>query len=245
MPRSAVWRKGASAPTFCLIPLLASAVVLSGCWEGITSESLATVLSTEGTAEISSGQGRSFARLGLTDHPGKRSVLRTASGSCVVLAPLSNSVVQLEGDTTVEIVRIALTKDGNETGNDMRSRYVDLTLTGGRILASHEWGEATARFTVATAHGQLIVTSNALFWVESDAARTRITCASGSVGFQPKEASSAARIGSGFVAESSGTTVNVTPADADPLSQERVVEALQLEQQLRDLAARNRNLLPR
>ncbi len=245
MPRSAVWRKSASAPTFCLIPLLASATVLSGCWEGTTAESLATVLSTEGTAEISSGQGRSFALLGPTDHPGKGTVLRTTSGSRVVLAPLPNSVVQLEGDTTLEIVRIALTKDGNETGNDMRSRYVDLKLTSGRILATHAWGEATARFTVATAHGQLIVASNALFWVESDAARTRITCASGSVGFQPKEASSTARISSGFVAESSGTTVNVTPADADPLSQERVVEALQLEQQLRDLATRNRNLLPR
>jgi ferric-dicitrate binding protein FerR (iron transport regulator) len=118
-------------------------------------------------------------------------------------------------------------------------------LTSGRILVSHAWGEAIARFTVATGHGQLIVSSNALFWVESDAARTRITCASGSLGFQPKKASSTSRIGSGFVAESSGTTLNLTPAEADAGSQERVLEALQLEQQLRDLAARNRNLLPR
>jgi ferric-dicitrate binding protein FerR (iron transport regulator) len=127
----------------------------------------------------------------------------------------------------------------------MRSRYVDLTLTSGRILASHGWGEATARFTVATAHGQLTVTSNALVWVESDATRTRITCASGSIGFQPKGASSTTPVSSGFVAESSGTTLNVTPADADPLSQERVVQALDLDQPLRDLAARNRNVLPR
>ena len=245
MPRARFSAEGRFRAGVSLISLLASAAVLSGCWEGTTAESLATVLSTEGAAEINSGPGRSFAPLQLTDHPGKRSVLRTASGSRVVLAPLPNSVVQLEGNSTLEIVRLVLTKDGNETGADMRARYVDLTLTSGRILASHAWGEATARFTVATAHGQLTVVSDALFWVESDAARTRITCASGSLGFQPSGTSTTTRVSSGFVAESSGTTLNVTPADADAESQERVVEALQIEQPLRDLAARNRNLLPR
>ena len=199
----------------------------------------------EGKAEISSDGGRTFAPLRLADHPGKGAILRVASGSHVALAPLPNALIQLEGDSTLEIVRIALTKDGNETGSDMRGRFVDLKLINGRMLTSHTWGEAIARFTVTTPHGELIVTSNALVTLETDAARTRLTCASGSLGFRPKEASSTTRIASGFAAKTSGTTLDVTPADAEPATQDNLVEALQLEQKLRDLAGRNRNALPR
>jgi hypothetical protein len=46
------------------------------------------------------------------------------------------------------------------------------------------------------------------------------------------------------VGESNGTNVNLTPADADAVAQDRVEEALQREQELRDLAGRNRNVLP-
>lgn len=243
MPSPSVGRK--SAPVFRFLALLGLASVLSGCWEGTTRETLATILAIEGTAEISSDGGRSFAQLRLEDHPGKRAILRTTSRSRVALSPLPNSLVQLEGDTTAEIVGIALTKDGNETGSDIRARHVDLKLISGRMLASHRWGEAIARFTVTTPQGELIVTSDTLFWIEADAARTRITCASGSAGFRPANASTTMRISSGSVAESSGTTLNITPADADPVAQDSVVEALQFEQKLRDLAERNRNLLPR
>jgi len=127
----------------------------------------------------------------------------------------------------------------------MRARYVDLKLNSGRMLTSHRWGEATARFTVTTAHGESIVAADALFEVETDAARTRITCASGFAGFRPKAASSTTRIAAGFVATSSGATLDVTPADASADAQDTVVAALQLEQTLRDMAARHRNVLPR
>ena len=245
MPSAAVWRKGAFAPVPGLIALLVSATALSGCWEGTTSEALTTVLSIDGSAEVSSDGGGTFAALHLPDHPGKHASLRTTAGSRVALAPLPNCLLHLEGDTDLEILRIALTKDGNETGADMRARYVDLKLTRGRILASHIWGEAVARFTVATAHGQLIVISNALFWLETDATRTRITCVSGSVEFRPKAASSTTPISSGFVGESTGTDLNLTPAEATLPAQESIVEAFRLEQELRELAGRNRNVLPR
>jgi hypothetical protein len=245
LPSAAVSWKGALAPLSRLISLLALAATLSGCWEGTTPEALATVLSIEGTVEISSDGGRTFSLLGLSNHPGKGARLKTASRSRLALSPLPNSLVQLESDTSLEIVAIALTKDGNETGSDIRGRYVDLSLPTGRILGSHVWGDAIVRFAVGTPHGQVIVPSNALFWVETDAARTRITCASGSVEFQPNGASSTTRVVSGFVGESTGTNVSLTPADADSGAQDRVVEALQREQELRDLAERNRNVLPR
>lgn len=240
---SAVRREGVRV--FHVIALLALASGVSGCWEGTTRETLATVFSLEGKAEISSDGGRTFHPLQLSDHPGKRARLRTTPGAHVALAPLANSFVQVEGDTSVEIVRIALTKDGNETGSDIRGRNVDLWVPNGRILAWHTWGEAIARFTVATPHGELTVSSNALLWLEVDSARTRVTCASGSAGFRAKGGSTATRIGSGFVAESSGANVNLTPADADAQAQENVVEALELEQKLVGLTAGHRNALPR
>lgn len=235
----------AFASVLRLIALLALTAGQCGCWEGTNREALATVLSIEGPVEISSDGGRTIAKLRPDQNPGKNETLHTPSAARLSLAVLPNCLVQAEPETTIEIGRIALTKDGNETGNNMRGRFADLKLASGRLTISHAWGEAVARFTVNTAHGELIVTSNALFRVEADANRTRVTCAGGSLGFRPKQATSTTRVSSGFTAESDGGPVNLAPAEIDAVAQESVVEALQVEQKLRELAARARNLLPR
>ena len=237
--------KGAFASVFRLIVLPAVALAQAGCWEGTTREALATVLSIDGPVEISSDGGRTFTKLRADQHPGRNEILRAPSAARASLAFLPSCLVQVEPETTLEIGRIALTKDGNETGSDVRGRFADVKLASGRILVSHVWGEAIARFTVSTSHGELILTSNTLFRVEVNSNRTRVTCASGTLGFQPKQASSATRVASGFVAESDGNTVNVRAAETDSSAQEEVIEAVQVEQKLRELAARARNVLPR
>ena len=144
----------------------------------------------------------------------------------------------------MEIIRLALTKDGNETGLDMRGRFADIKLSRGRIFVSHSWGEALARFSLATPEGEVTTPSNALFIVESGEQKTRVTCASGWVEFRPSSAATATRIPPGSVGEWPSGTSNITNAEADPRAQEDLQQALEVEQMLRGLTASKRNALP-
>jgi ferric-dicitrate binding protein FerR (iron transport regulator) len=158
---------------------------------------------------------------------------------------LPNSLVHLDRDTSVEIVRISLTKDGNETGSDMRGRFAEIKLIKGRIFVSHVWGEAPARFSVMTSNGEVVTPSNALFIVQFEQEKTRVTCVSGWVGFQPSGAATATRVPPGSVGEWPSAGANITGAEVDPRGQEDLQQAIEIEQKLRELMARKRNVLPR
>jgi ferric-dicitrate binding protein FerR (iron transport regulator) len=145
----------------------------------------------------------------------------------------------------MQIIRLALTKDGNETGLDMRGRLAEIKLSQGRIFVSHSWGEARARFSLATSEGEATTPSNALFVVESDQQKTRVTCASGWVEFRPAGAANATRIPPGSVGQWPGTASSLSKAEADPVAQEDLQQAIEVEQMLRGLAAPKRNALPR
>lgn len=221
------------------------AAAVSGCWEGTTRETLATVLSLEGTAEISSDGGRTFSPLRLSDTPGKSAIVRTASGSRLSLALLPNCLVYLDSDTSAEIGRLALTKDGNETGSDMRARFAEIKLNHGRIFASHVWGEARAHFSVATGGGNASTPSNASFWVEFTNGKTRVACASGWVEFRASDASDSTRVPPGSTGQWPSANGNITAAAADPQGQDDLQKAIELEQELRALINGRRNALPR
>lgn len=144
----------------------------------------------------------------------------------------------------MEIIRLAITKDGNETGDDMRARSAEIKLTKGRILISHSWGQARARLSLRTPDGEVTTPSNALFIVQREQQKTRVTCASGWVEFRPGGAA-ATRIPPGSVGEWPSATSNVNNAEADPAAQEDLGRAIEAEQILRKLAAQKRNALPR
>ncbi|HEY2139967.1 MAG TPA: hypothetical protein VGH00_07800 [Chthoniobacterales bacterium] len=145
----------------------------------------------------------------------------------------------------MEIIRLALTKDGNETGNDLRGRFGDIKLTSGRILVSHEWGEALARCRVFTPHGEAATPSNALFIVESEPEKIRVTCVTGWLEFRPEGAPAGIRIPPGSVGRWPSPPPNVDKAEADPIAQEDLAYAIEAEQILRRLSAQKRNSRPR
>jgi ferric-dicitrate binding protein FerR (iron transport regulator) len=145
----------------------------------------------------------------------------------------------------MEILRLALMKDGNETGGDMRGRFAEIRLSQGRIIVSHSWGEAFAQFTLATGEGEVTTPSNALFVIQSEQQKTRVTCVSGWVEFRPSGAAEATRIPPGSVGQWPGTASSLSKAEADPVAQEDLQEAIEAEQILRGLAAPKRNVLPR
>lgn len=203
----------------------------------------ATVLAVDGPATISA-HGQSVPLLSGA-HPGKGDTLEMAGPSRAAISLLPNLLVQLDGNARLEILRLAITKDGNETGGAMRGRYADVRLPTGRMIASHVWGEAMAIFTVSTSQGELVTTSNALFSIESDDRKTRITCVSGSVGFRGREGEVATDIPPGFVGEWSGSGTSLIAAETDARAQDDLQEGLETEENLRLLSSKNRLVLPR
>lgn len=221
------------------------AISQAGCEEPSTAKTLATVLALEGPAEVSADNGSTFAPLHLSDNPGHGSLLRTLSGSRLSLALLPNCLLHLDSDTTLKIVELALAKDGNETGSDVRGRFADIQLTDGRLLVSHAWGEATARLSIATTNGNVSTPSNALFWVEIAGGKTRVTCVTGWVEFEPPSHGQSTRIPPGFIGEWPSPDDRLIAASAEARGQDDLQQALEDERQLGDLLARRRNILPR
>ena len=206
---------------------------------------LATVLSCNGQPTIKRAGRSDTIPLTPQVSPGTGDLIQAPASSQARLCLLPNLLVQIDRAAELEIRQLTITKDGNETGNAILARSAAVRLVKGRMFVSHVWGEAMARFTVETPNGQLIVISNALFCIETEPEKTRITCASGLIDFQPKGSPTSTRISAGFVGETSGGTLNLNPADTDPLAQESLLDALQAEQKLRELASARRNVLPR
>lgn len=228
-----------------LFAIISAALAQCGCWEGTSRETLATVLSAEGGAEISTDGGRTFSALHSDQTAGKNTVVRTGSTGRVSLALLPNCLVHLEPDTSLELVRIVLVKDGNETGTDVRARFADVKLIHGRIFVSHLWGETRARLGVALGGGEVSTPSNAAFWVEFAEEKTRITCVSGWIEFRPSTSPISTRIRPGWIGQWPSAGENPGPADADPRGQEELERGIELEQQMRDLLNKQRDVLPR
>ncbi len=219
------------------------AAVQSSCWEGTTRDVQAVFLSLDGPVNLRSrGQ---LIPIRLDSRPGRGDIIETPDGSQASLSLLPNVLVQVDPSTSLEIVRLSLVKDGNETGNSLRGRFADIKLRNGRIFVSHNWGEATARFSAITSEGMVVTPSNALFVVQSEPRKTRVTCASGWVEFLPAGAATAIRIPPGFVGEWPSPGPNISAAEADPRSQEELQRAIEIEERLRNLMAQRRNILPR
>ena len=245
MPAGAVSPEGAFTSTFRLVAVLIVALAGAGCWEGTSRDTLATILSLEGSATISLDGGHTFSELRATQNPGSHAIVRSASDSRLALALVPNCLAFLDRNGSLEIVRLSITKDGNETGDDMRARSAETKLISGRLFVSNLWGEAQARLVVATGNGEVSTPSNTSFWVESTDGKTRVTCVSGWVEFRPSDSPASTRIPPGSIGQWPAKDANVTAADADPRGQEDLQQATELEQKLRELAGKKHNVLPR
>lgn len=216
----------------------------SGCSEDFTRNVVATVLFVDGTALVSAEGGRGSVPLLSEPGAGEGEIIETSASSSAGLALLPNTLIRLDQNTRIEIVRISLAKDGNRMASAIRGRYVEIKLLSGRTVVSHDWGEAIARFTVATSQGELITSSNALFCMESDGHRTRVTCVSGIVGFRPSTGGGTAPIPPGHIGQWSPEASTVVAAETDAQGQADLEEALEVEQKLRALRERLRNIPP-
>lgn len=213
-------------------------LLLSACGDGTTAPVLATILSVKGEAEWQTTAGGPYQPLLPESHPGAGQALRTRDMSRIAVALLPNALAELRSDTKIDIVRLLLTKDGNETDDAyaMIRRIADFRLVRGRIFVLHrKRGAVVARSTLKTSHGIVTAKADCLFYVETENERMRVLCAEGEVEYQRSDGDVPSLLQAGFVGEAALGAYHVFPADADVLTQQQLVAAWDTGSRLRDL----------
>lgn len=229
-----------------LLPFVVLVLGLSGCSDGTTRWVGAKVLFVEGSCAITHRETAQRGPLELRASPRAGDLLETESNGRASLAPLPNLLVDMEPSTTLAIVTLSLSKDGNETGEAMRWRIAHIQLHRGAIAVSHERRDVAAepRLTIETQHGAAISSYDCLFKIEADETRTRLICATGYVYFRPLAGGNEVRIKPGFISEWTAAGASTAAAEKDSRSQQDIVDLIQAQTRLFELRTRVRNALP-
>jgi hypothetical protein len=219
-------------------------LLLAGCTGNTTHQVCAVVLAVEGSV---TADGQRVVAPSGTDRsvpacPG--TILRTSADSKAQIACLSNTLVDLSENSTVEIVDLTLRKDGNETEDEMEARSVRCRFVTGTMTIAYKGAEGVSEFIAATPHGTLVAKFSCVVRLAVDNQTTRITCASGMVSFEPSNGRPAIWVEAGFVAESPARGTTIVPAAETAAGQQDVASALEVERQLATLAMARRATLP-
>src|SRR5947209_5458369 len=134
-------------PRGCFAFALFSALLLGGCWEGITRDILATVLSARG--EILASTSGSTNPQSVNQHStfGAGSVLRSSNGAKLDLQLIPGALAEICGDSEFKIDQLTITMDGNETGDGILDRVARLSIVRGQIVVLFD---GFAHFIIAT-----------------------------------------------------------------------------------------------
>ena len=222
---------------FFVLPLI-SAVALSGCWEGISRDVLATVLSTRGEVVSLSKGSANFGPVGPETKLGAGSILRTLSGAKVDLLLVPGALARVSGNSELKIEELNLTKDGNETGDAIRERVARMELRRGTMIVLFE---GFAHFTIETRAATIRVLPSCLLRLDVDETRTRATCVRGKLYATPQNGQPVA-IDTGFFREWPSVRGAVSTTE-DPQGQTDTPSTLEAARELQELAAQ-RDRLP-
>ena len=224
--------------------IAAVCLLLAGCTGNTTHQVCAIVLAAEGSV-TADGQ-RIVAPPGTTGGsplcPG--TIIRTSENSSVQIACLSNTLMHLFENSTVEIDRLTLRKDGNETDDEMEARSARCRLATGTMTIAYQGAEGISEFIAITRHGTLTAKFSSVIHLAVDNELARITCASGMVSFEPSNGRPAVLVEAGFVAESTARGTTMVPAATTAEGQQAISNALVVEKQLAALAMSRRETLP-
>jgi hypothetical protein len=215
------------------------AFVLSGCWEGMSRQVVATILSLRGQIVYSSKEGGSFEPVSSETKLGAGSTLQTSTDGAMNIALIPGALTQISGDSELKIEELELTKDGNETGDAMRERIARLELRRGAVTVLFE---GFARFTIETKQCTITVLPSCLFRLDVDGSRTRLTCVRGKI-YAAQKPGQISAVEAGYVCEWPSDH-NAVPAADDAQGQIDTTATLQTGRELRDLEAARRDHLP-
>ena len=211
---------------------------LTGCWEGVSRQVQARVLSLRGPVTWASAETSQFRPLDLKIKLGPNSIIKTADRAQISLALLPGALLQLSANSELQIEALKLTKNGDETDDGVRERVARIQLKRGAIIVSFE---GTARFTIQSAHATITVTPDCLFRLQTDEHQTRLTCVRGKVWVSPHEGEPIP-VGAGYVQE--WPSGQIAAVAEDRPGQPATADLTKAERELLDLAAAQRYRLP-
>ncbi len=218
--------------------------LLTGCWEGISRQVLATVLSVRGEVVYASQERNDFRTIDPDTTLGVGSLVRTADRAGLDIALLPGVLLQVSGNSEFKIEELTLVKDGDETQGGMLNRMARIQFNKGKINVYFEQPDgATGRLTIITDRVTLNAKPGCLFQIQTDKSRTRLTCVLGEV-YASQGNRAASVINQGFFQE--WPSERPTPASAanDARGQIETTDALKAERELRELPLPPRNRRP-
>ena len=217
------------ATFFCCVTLCIG--LLSGCWEGVTRQVAATVLSMRGDVLRRPPGQADFRPFGSETRPGVGTVLRTSDNGWLNLALIPGTLVQMSPNSELEIEELRLTKDGNETRDEMSDRLVAIRLNQGIIDVLFQLRDksAAAQLSVATSRVTVKANPSCLFRIQAGELKTRVTCIRGEV-----YSAKAGMIPVGYFQEWPSTAAIAAQAN-DTRGQMDIAGVLKADRELRDL----------
>jgi hypothetical protein len=209
----------------------------NGCSKGVTRPTAAIVFFVRGNVVFGNAERNQFQPVTSKSIIYVGDAVRTSDGASINLALIPGALVQLLGNSEIEIDELKLTKDGNETAGGMLDRRARIRLSRGSLSILFNRSEASAsHFTVSTNQATLTPQSDCLFSVWTDGTITRATCARGEVNASADE-QAPAKIAAGYFDQWPPAGKEPVSATAEGAAQMDILASLEAEKELLDQAA--------
>ncbi|MGI8480935.1 MAG: FecR domain-containing protein [Chthoniobacterales bacterium] len=200
---------------------------------------MATVLLVNGAAEVRQKGESDFHAITGSSLLGVDALVRTGAGGTVDLAFLPNALADLSETTELQIDELTLSKDGNATRNDVRSRVVHLRLLRGTMHVSFNRLQGSyADLTIRTPHGEITASSDCIFFVNVDDRRTRVVSVYGMITAHVEGTDSP--VEAGYFQEFPSSDLSPRAAEDDQQAQREVTATIEADHALQNLAGRQR-----
>jgi hypothetical protein len=207
----------------------------SGCSEGVTRPTAATVLSVKGTVVFGMAEQNNFQPVTRESRIHDGDTVRTSDGALLSLGLIPAALAQMSSNSEIKIEELRISKDGNQTEGGMRNRSTRLRLNRGKITVLFTRRDRIGSlFALSTPSVTITADSDCLFCVQSDGTTTRLTCVRGNV-YASRSAQQPVAIGAGYFQQWPSGRAEPMAASDDAAAQIDVVDSLEIENQLREL----------
>jgi hypothetical protein len=201
------------------------------------------VLAVQGVARAKAN-GQTF-RLTTESHIFPETTIELPAKSQLDLMLLPGILVELAGESEIEITELLLSRDGDETIRPMKSREATLRLTRGTLCISVGRAPTGSRLRVITPAGTVIAGSGRACKVTVRGEKARIVSIEAEASFAPADGSARIKVGPGFsLAWPGATRVPEAAAEAGPDGQEELAKASQDDVRLLSLATEHEGFIP-
>ena len=205
---------------------------------------MATVLAVRGQPTFASDQRAQFRAVTAESTFGRGAILQTRPKSELDLILVPGIFARLLADSELQIDRLELVKDGDETQGGIINRTARIRLLRGRLVVFCEDVDTTrtqSRLVIETAHIGLTANAATLLRVETTDTETRVVSALGMVYPSPAPSKDAV-VPTGYFQLFPAKTLDALPAGKDPKTRTQLADTAKAGDELRDEREQN---LPR